>query len=429
MKKRLLSLALTLLMLLSFSVSAYAAPASKAEDACNSVVRIVTYGKYSLYDNYGNLVHTATDFIGHGSAFAVGEVGKPVSYFVTNRHVVSKVKEVIRDDSMVLEIEPIDFYIVMNNEATTHPIDILTNNAGGPDLAIVKLKEPTSERQAIRLNPYADSAALRGVTVYSVGFPGSISAYVDESHTYASGVDQVSTRKGIIDHEIDGIHTSGAGTLLLTDAPISSGNSGGPLVDETGAVLGINAFGSYTDDNMNAAISVNELVKLLQQYDVPFATVKSGSSANWLLYAILGAAILGVIVILIVLLRKKPDPPREIPSSGRDKVTPPAPPETRYLVGVAGPLEGKRYTIEAGRSIYLGRDKNKCKVLFPDKTPGVSNIHCKISFDGKTAKITDLKSTYGTAVDGKALTPNTPMTLHRGLAIDIGSKENRFTLQ
>jgi pSer/pThr/pTyr-binding forkhead associated (FHA) protein len=77
----------------------------------------------------------------------------------------------------------------------------------------------------------------------------------------------------------------------------------------------------------------------------------------------------------------------------------------------------------------IGRDKSKCSVVFPDQTPGVSGVHCKISFDGKNATITDLQSSYGTFVDGKKLMPNSATQLHRGLVIMLGSKHNLFTLQ
>lgn len=102
--------------------------------------------------------------------------------------------------------------------------------------------------------------------------------------------------------------------------------------------------------------------------------------------------------------------------------------ETRTLVCVEGELKGQRYTLHPGGVAVIGRDLKACNVALPANAPGVSRVHCKVSFDGMNAVITDLDSSYGTYVDGYKLNPGMPTTLHRGLAIDIGGRGNRFTL-
>lgn len=49
---------------------------------------------------------------------------------------------------------------------------------------------------------------------------------------------------------------------IQTDASISQGNSGGPLVDETGKVIGVNSFSFTAGSNMNLAIKISMLDKL-----------------------------------------------------------------------------------------------------------------------------------------------------------------------
>jgi hypothetical protein len=437
--KRYFSLALSFLLFLSVIPFAYADSYGSADLARNGVVRVCIEGDVQVY--YGNTLQETIPniLLGHGSAFAVGEKGKPVSYFITNRHVVSEEAESLSEGDLTYLCTPKTFYIVLDNEATLYPIDIITDNNGGADLSIIKLKEPTTQREALILNPYEDAASLSTSTVYSVGFPGSQTGFLDENHQNASGVDMVSVRKGSFDHEIDKLHSAEKGSLILTDVPMSTGNSGGPLVDEKGGVLGICTYGSIEDSGMSAAISVNEAIPLLQENNIPYETVHPPVKEyrTWIAYGILGLAIIAVFTLLVIVLRKKsskqvPMPelgPKPIPIPNPNLQAAMPPHSLRTLVGVCGPLEGKRYIIKAGESIYVGRDTSKCRVVFQNGTPGVGRIHCIITFDGTTATITDLDSRYGTFVDQKRLAPNTPVPLHRGLSIDIGSPENRFSLQ
>ena len=449
--KRMISFLLVLILAAGLPASAFASTYGKATDAINGVVRIVVKGDEYYYDEYDTLITQEEDvFLGHGSGFAVGRPGEPVSYFITNRHVISSEPEFdsfINDygETVYYEAYPKAFYIIMDNGGNLHPITVVSDNGWGADLAVVKLNEPTTEREACILRPYSDPEELRDLPVRSVGFPGSQEAFYNNNVDFASGKDRVSIRNGRIDHEVDA-QDSGEGKLLLTDAPISPGNSGGPLVDENGAVLGVCTYTTYTDPNMNAAVSVNEVVKLLNSLQIPFTPVSEVSDEEtdnaddedsesgkiaWYIYAGVGAALIGAVVLLVVLRGKKtpPQPPKPIPSGEQSSGTKPQPPRTgRVLIGVAGPLKDRRFELKPGGRLLIGRSSS-CDVRFEDGTPGVSNIHCEIRFDGKTATITDLKSSYGTFVDRKKLSPNVPVTLHRSLSIDIGSEKIRFVLQ
>ena len=56
--------------------------------------------------------------------------------------------------------------------------------------------------------------------------------------------------------------TIGLIDCIQMDSAISSGNSGGPLVNEYGEVVGINAFSYINGENLNLAIKVATLDKL-----------------------------------------------------------------------------------------------------------------------------------------------------------------------
>lgn len=69
-----------------------------------------------------------------------------------------------------------------------------------------------------------------------------------------------------------------------------------------------------------------------------------------------------------------------------------------------GPIVGKT---AVGEAIYVGRDPKLCQLVFPDGTPGVSNVHCMLHTDGKSIEIRDLGSSYGTFLSDKTrLKPN-----------------------
>lgn len=102
--------------------------------------------------------------------------------------------------------------------------------------------------------------------------------------------------------------------------------------------------------------------------------------------------------------------------------------ETRTLVCVEGSMKGQRFPLTPGKTIVIGRDPRVCNIVLPMDTPGVSKTHCKITFDGSDTVITDMSSTYGTYIHGEKLQPGTPTRLHRGLAVDLGGRETRFTL-
>jgi len=444
MKKRVFAIALLLVLLLSVSAPAFAAPTDE-KTLRHSVVRIYVGDVYSTDE-----VFVESQWVpnGAGTGFFVGKKGENPQYIITNQHVVDyylqmgegvRIPLPTKDGGEVNARVQIRVYFDKDTYEEAYVVE-----AGDPlqskDFAILRLAAPTDKRAALPICVPTQAVSDPNRKVITVGYPGAADNETFKSTSISGEADSHITT-GIVNK----IFTqTGTGTQILEfDAKINHGNSGGPLVLDNGAAIGVTTWGSIQDNQeLFYAVGMDTIKPILDKNNIPYELLSDDvitpepettpepepvkPNTDWIIYAVLGVAILGVVIVLLVLLRK---PKQAAPVGASKPVQKTVSKQSRVLVGVDGPLKDKRFKLEAGKSLYIGRDRKKCTVVFPDKTPGVSGVHCKISFDGSKATITDLKSSYGTAVDGRKLTPNSPIILHRGLPVDIGSKNNRFTLQ
>ena len=134
------------------------------------------------------------------------------------------------------------------------PVDVLAADAGN-DLALLRV-----DRDDLTPATFADPDSLKvGDEVVAIGFALDL----DGGPTVTRGI--ISALNRTIengDGALDG--------LIQTDAAISSGNSGGPLVNSSGQVVGINTavFRSSMDtaaNNVGFSISVKEALPIVEQ--------------------------------------------------------------------------------------------------------------------------------------------------------------------
>jgi len=137
---------------------------------------------------------------GHGTGFAVGDG----SYILTNSHVVGDAKAVTLVTSSGLSIDG--------------TVDRVSRER---DIAVIRI-------QGMRLPPIHVNSRVpeTGAQVYAVGSP------LDESMsgTVTSGI-------------VSGLRMVDGYVWIQSDAAVSPGNSGGPLVDSYGSVVGIATMG------------------------------------------------------------------------------------------------------------------------------------------------------------------------------------------
>ena len=438
MKKRILSCALVLaLMLTIFTIPAMADTGGKAAAASREgVVRVVALGPDGYY--------------GLGSGFGVGEVGKETDTFVTNYHVVCDVYQM--NDGSYMELPAVSVWILKSSSAWNPglgeldptqcvPCEIIYYSEGGyPDMAVLKAAEPVPGRVALPLQAEEDTLEV-GDSIYALGYPGT-SDYTEQGiygEKWVAGVEDVTLTSGVVSRFTTS-ETYGNTRLIQHDAQINHGNSGGPLLDENGAVVGINTyiFGHETMASGNkissASVRIKYVKEVLDELDIAY-DVYAASSGNGLIIGIVAAvAVIGAVVFFVMKGKKKA--PAAVPASAPayTSVTKPASApvaaavDTRpRLQGVSGVFAGQRFSIDG--SVRIGRDPARNDLVYPADTQGISGVHCVVMVDGDTIWLKDLGSTYGTFLaSGQRLAASEAVRVQIGDKFYLGSEKEVFVL-
>lgn len=175
--------------------------------------------------------------LGTGTGFIISDDG----YIVTNAHV-------IYDESEYNAGEAVSVSIMFSDESQ-HDAKIIAYDTE-TDIAVLKVDE-TGLKPAVLGN----SDDLRvGELVIAVGNPLGFDLFGSVTH----GIISALNRKIDINEK--------SMTLIQTDAPINSGNSGGPLLNSCGQVIGINSAkissnyssGSASVEGLGFAIPITE---------------------------------------------------------------------------------------------------------------------------------------------------------------------------
>jgi S1-C subfamily serine protease len=211
---------LILIVALCFTLTFTSASADDAAvmDARNGVVRIVFAYEDSQYT-----------YVSQGSGFCVGIEGEPVQFIITNAHVITATDV---DGEILGYAREVTIVFDDYNADSTVKAKVLKVFTNGVDLAVLKLEAPTTLRKPLPLRSAQEMEIMD--TVHALGFP----AIADDSSGYApSKTEDVTITSGKVTKMQ---YLDGDTKFMQVDAAISSGNSGGPLVDQNGAVIGIN---------------------------------------------------------------------------------------------------------------------------------------------------------------------------------------------
>ena len=175
---------------------------------------------------------------GIGSGFIINEEG----YILTNYHVVKGAQEIS---------------VTLSNDVTTTAQ--VVNYDENQDVAMIKITDENVEIPAtVELG---DSDALQpGEEVIAIGTPLS----TELSSTVTKGIISATSRSVAVESGV-------TMNLIQTDAAINAGNSGGPLVNTKGEVVGINSskISGEAVEGIGFSIPINDIKDKIESLSKP----------------------------------------------------------------------------------------------------------------------------------------------------------------
>lgn len=215
---------------------------------------------YKDQQGHENIIQT-------GSGFLIGDPQNENYYVITNYHVVALDAETIAACSEYFQQDfnnmnniTMLIKVVVRNDLVVGASYINGSETG--DFAILKLDQPIYDRTSLKL---ADSDKLVDTEqIYALGFP-SATTFGNSSQMFTSN--DVTVTTGIVGKKIQ----VGGSNYILHDASLSSGNSGGPLVNKNGEVVGVNTmYNGAESANYFYSIAINDVTSALNALGIPY---------------------------------------------------------------------------------------------------------------------------------------------------------------
>ncbi|MBU1240504.1 trypsin-like peptidase domain-containing protein [Myxococcota bacterium] len=418
-------------------------------------------------DSVGLILARCDKAIQRGTAFVVHKSG----YMLTNAHVL------MEDDKKCKEFLVFfapDFMISVKIEQIDKD----------RDLAIVKAEGDFSIPALV----FTQGEPSQGDDLFVLGFPGMASIIKNENtlrdcilclSKTTGGVDCKKLCRDTLNPKITkGIVSSLSNCtnaamckkmdrVIQTDAAINTGNSGGPMVNECGEVVGVATFyiRPMLARGFNYGIEVRDVLNFLKKHSIKFSVSKKSCESKaspskekpmakrnpgtptsmsppeelqpfrgsftanldehpmiryWFLYVPTIFASLALFVMALLLLRTRRGGTKE------GLIRPSSPPGRFVLVATGGFFTHSEFPL-LKEYTAVGRDPVKCNIVFPAGTQKISKIHVEIRQKNGTVEIRDANSTNGSRLDGRALSPGqwTPMAVDQELTLG----DNRFILK
>jgi len=167
--------------------------------------------------------------------------------FVTNFHVTDD----LDIKSAVIEMK----------DGRTFSVKKIFKEYRSMDLAVLQTLERSDKILLLEENnePKTDDQ------VYSLGNPTDKKMNVDRFKLTKGRIKKIRDDEWFYDNNSEDLHRA---YVIQHTAIIHPGNSGGPLLNKEGKLIGINTF--FYDDSLNYAVHVDELVKILKKNSVAY---------------------------------------------------------------------------------------------------------------------------------------------------------------
>lgn len=201
-----------------------------ADKVSKSVVSIVSSSKST------NIFGRSYSSSAAGTGIIVTEDG----YILTNKHVVEGANK---------------FTVVLDDGTTYENVKIAAEDPLN-DIAFLKIEDVSG----LEVATLGDSKTINvGQQVIAIG-----NALGEYQNTVTAGIIS-GTGRSVTAADSSGYNAETLTDMIQTDAAINSGNSGGPLVNAVGEVIGVNTATSSTAENMGFAIPISSVKGMLKQ--------------------------------------------------------------------------------------------------------------------------------------------------------------------
>ena len=394
-----------------------------------------------------------------GTGFVVGSSGSE-SLVATNFHVVAERAE---DDSIIVARK--------NGDAVEAYKGMVIWEDSLRDLAIIRVINLKAKPLIIhRVGP------AQGDDVYALGFPGIAdddagkkafakafglkkANIINDPTGQASRFVEATLSKASVRRIVKGTWEPGDPVpefqIIEHDVNITPGNSGGPLLNHCGHVVGVNTQRVYkTIDIVRKSSHASELISALDKLGIKYqatsepciekATAGKSVSVLWIpIFAILAALGVGAAIFLAI---KKPALIRETYTQFLRRSTPPpispvgagplplslANPEPVSFGFCGWVLEGENPEVEGSRIVrieipisMIGRGKliigrKASMVHYLVNNTSISSQHATLLLDETGLYIEDRNSSNGTRLNGERLAPFKPVKLSTGDRATLG---------
>jgi S1-C subfamily serine protease len=413
--------------------------------------------------------------MGHGTGFVINDEG----HIVTNWHVVNNAAAifVLRDGQRIDAMQGFD---VANKFVGTNVEDNPWTSKD-LDLAILKVKPEYWNQLNLEPVTLANQRPLQGSIVATQGYPG----IADQTAVKSQDITAYSTYAA---HNLARIIEGGrwSGTeqnivQLLHTIPTSGGNSGGPVFDECGRVVGVHsasptetarlfdskgrqldAMGVVSNAAYGLASDISELIRVLDSKGIKYFLDESVCYSKQDLYEeenrklskilqfslYFGGAALVIIGIILVHLLRSPAARQQIshavesysrslrasrpqsksPSAGAVRSSQPAAtvldaPKINLILDGYGANRQRYRLVISGDQLYRGDvvvGRSPDDSAYAVNEDSISRRHCAFYAQGNNLYVRDINSTNGTFVNGRQLSSGESVPLENGAEVRLG---------